>query len=77
MIRELNELRAPMASVLDVFVQQREELERYRRKYGALPSPGGTVQEVVEDREEGDDGHEYDDSEEVTDDDVDEGSETE
>lgn len=37
-LRELNQLRAPMASVLDHFVQQKKDLERYRAIYGDLPS---------------------------------------
>ena len=36
-LRELNDLRAPMAGILDFFVQQQKELQQYRRMYGALP----------------------------------------
>jgi adenylate cyclase len=45
-LTELNQLRAPMASVLDYFVQQRNELDRYREKYGDLSDDGHTVQEL-------------------------------
>ncbi|KAI6785892.1 Adenylate cyclase-like protein [Emericellopsis cladophorae] len=36
-LHELNQLRAPMSAVLDFFVQQKKELERYRALYGDLP----------------------------------------
>lgn len=63
-LRELNQLRAPMASVLDFFVQQKKELERYRATYGALPdSHEGTVQEVHDRDEEEDGGEESEASE--------------
>lgn len=35
-LRELNQLRAPMAAVFDYFLKQKEELERYKQKYGEL-----------------------------------------
>lgn len=45
-LRELNQLRAPMAAVFDYFLKQKEELERYKQKYGELddsePSNGAT-----------------------------------
>jgi adenylate cyclase len=37
-LRELNDLRGPMGSVLDFFVRQREELERYKQRFGELPA---------------------------------------
>lgn len=37
-LKELNELRAPMAAVFDHFKQQQEELARYKALYGPLPS---------------------------------------
>ncbi|OAQ91632.1 adenylate cyclase [Purpureocillium lilacinum] len=59
-LRELNDLRAPMASVLDFFVNQQKELEQYRKMYGALPQSNGAsgparlnqVVEVEEDHED-------------------------
>lgn len=39
-LRDFNELRGPMASVLDYFVQQKQELERYRELYGRLADLG-------------------------------------
>ncbi|KEY65168.1 hypothetical protein S7711_08278 [Stachybotrys chartarum IBT 7711] len=36
-LRELNDLRAPMAAILDFFVQQKNELARYKAMYGELP----------------------------------------
>ncbi|OAA79587.1 adenylate cyclase [Akanthomyces lecanii RCEF 1005] len=36
-LKELNELRAPMAAVFDHFKQQQEELARYKALYGPLP----------------------------------------
>ena len=52
-LRELNDLRAPMASVLDFFVNQQKELEQYRKMYGALPQSNGAsgparLKQVVE-----------------------------
>ncbi|KAK2600228.1 hypothetical protein QQS21_005024 [Conoideocrella luteorostrata] len=41
-LRELNDLRGPMSMVLDFFVQQQQELARYKQKYGELPSPDGS-----------------------------------
>ena len=35
-LRELNQLRAPMSQIFDIFQQQTRELERYRQKYGEL-----------------------------------------
>ncbi|UNI15108.1 Adenylate cyclase [Purpureocillium takamizusanense] len=56
-LRELNDLRAPMASVLDFFANQQKELEQYRKMYGALPQPSGKdgplrLKQVVEEAEE-------------------------
>lgn len=36
-LRELNDLRAPMAAILDFFVQQKNELAQYKAMYGELP----------------------------------------
>lgn len=36
-LRELNDLRGPMSLVLEFFVQQQQELARYKQKYGELP----------------------------------------
>jgi len=35
-LRELNQLRAPMSQIFDIFQQQTRELERYKQKYGEL-----------------------------------------
>jgi adenylate cyclase len=54
-LRELNQLRAPMAAVFDYFLKQKEELERYKQKYGELsdaePSNGATENGVEYDDE--------------------------
>ncbi len=47
-LHELDQLRAPMAAVVDFFVQQKKELERYRAAYGELP-PLDTESGQVED----------------------------
>lgn len=49
-IKELDDLRGPMAAVLDVFMAQQKELERYRQQFGAL-SPEPVVEEVFHDDE--------------------------
>lgn len=36
-LKELNDLRAPMAAIFDHFKKQQEELARYRQLYGPLP----------------------------------------
>jgi adenylate cyclase len=36
MLRELNDLRGPMAAVFDYFSQQKQQLERYKQRYGEL-----------------------------------------
>lgn len=36
-LRELNQLRAPMSQIFEIFAQQRRELERYRERFGPLP----------------------------------------
>lgn len=53
-LTELNQLRAPMASILDFFVQEKKELERYRAMYGPLPSNESAVPEI-EDADDRDD----------------------
>jgi adenylate cyclase len=45
-LRELNDLRGPMASILDYFVQQKRELERYKDKYGDLSNSDNGVEEL-------------------------------
>lgn len=45
-MRELNDLRGPMASILDYFVQQKRELERYKDKYGDLSNSDNGVEEL-------------------------------
>lgn len=38
-IKELDELRGPMSDILEELTAQRKELERYKKRYGKLPSP--------------------------------------
>ena len=61
-LRELNQLRAPMASVLDHFVQQKKDLERYRAIYGDLPDSDEPA--AVQELENGDDEDSEQDSDE-------------
>ncbi|KAM4059472.1 protein phosphatase 2C domain-containing protein [Hirsutella rhossiliensis] len=51
-LRELDELRAPMDAVIDFFVQQKRELDLYRKRYGALPRSDGCVKEEEEEEDE-------------------------
>ncbi|KAJ2973629.1 hypothetical protein NQ176_g6495 [Zarea fungicola] len=43
-LRELNELRAPMAAIFDHFKQQQDELARYKALYGPLPDDNAPKQ---------------------------------
>lgn len=63
-LRELNDLRAPMSSILDHFLKEQRKLAKYRARYGDISSdessdsedeghPRGQVTEVVDDNEEG------------------------
>ncbi|KYK56020.1 adenylate cyclase, ACY [Drechmeria coniospora] len=45
-LRELNDLRGPMADVLDLFAAQKKELERYKKLYGPLSEPVEAVCDV-------------------------------
>lgn len=36
-LKELNELRAPMAAIFEHFKQQQDELAQYKALYGPLP----------------------------------------
>ncbi|GFP56310.1 adenylate cyclase [Trichoderma asperellum] len=58
-LRELNQLRAPMAAVFEAFMAQKEELERYKQKYGELDdddrSNGVMTADSVEELEDGSD----------------------
>ncbi|TWU78415.1 cysteinyl-tRNA synthetase [Metarhizium rileyi] len=57
-VKELNDLRGPMAVVLDYFVKQQRQLARYKDLYGELPPADdvgeGTMQKPVSTAEEGD-----------------------
>lgn len=53
-IKELEDLQGPMTAILDMFMAQRKELERYRRKYGALPSPSSSEEEEEDDDDDDD-----------------------
>lgn len=35
-LRELNDLRGPMSAVLDHFVAQNRELEKYKQRFGSI-----------------------------------------
>lgn len=64
-LRELNQLRAPMAAVFEFFLKQKEELDRYKEKYGPIddePSNGVTIKGEIEDVEEEVEGSEEDGS---------------
>ncbi|KND90187.1 Adenylate cyclase [Tolypocladium ophioglossoides CBS 100239] len=50
-LRELNDLRGPMAMVLDFFVSQKKELEQYKQRYGALPGPEDDAADDEEEEE--------------------------
>ena len=69
-LRELNQLRAPMAAVFDYFLKQKEELDRYKQKYGELDDTETSSNGETEN------GVEYDDELEVEEV-VEDGSETE
>ncbi|POR36681.1 Adenylate cyclase [Tolypocladium paradoxum] len=61
-LHELNDLRGPMAMVLDFFVSQKKELEQYKQRYGALPGPeDGATHDEAEQEEESDSEEEDDD----------------
>ncbi|KAF4470048.1 adenylate cyclase [Fusarium albosuccineum] len=55
-IKELDELRGPMAAILDHFMSQQKELERYKRKFGELPSPESSDDDDMEDDYDTDEG---------------------
>ncbi|KAF4956941.1 hypothetical protein FSARC_11420 [Fusarium sarcochroum] len=54
-IKELEDLKGPMAAILDQFMAQNKELARYRKKYGALPSPETSEEEEEDDEDDDDD----------------------
>ena len=49
-----------MGAVLDFFIHQKKELERYKEKYGDLPGSDANSCEEVDDEEEEDDQDEED-----------------
>jgi hypothetical protein len=63
-LRELNDLRAPMASVLDHFAKEQKKLAKYRARYGDISSDESSDSEdehrgrrrVVEVADESDEG---------------------
>lgn len=61
-IRELEELRAPMSSVLDFFINQKSELDRYKAKYGELSSSSDSDEEDNAEDEEDEEEEEEDDN---------------
>ncbi|KOS22493.1 Adenylate cyclase [Escovopsis weberi] len=42
-IQELNQLQTPMAAIFDLLMNQQQELERYRRRYGDLDDTDSTT----------------------------------
>lgn len=58
-LRELNQLRAPMAAVFEYFLKQKEELDRYKERFGEInddePSNGVNIKGEVEDVENDED----------------------
>jgi hypothetical protein len=65
-LRELNDLRAPMSSVLDHFVKEQKKLAKYRARYGDISSDESSdsedahqgrqrVTEITDDGDEGSD----------------------
>ncbi|KAM0254800.1 hypothetical protein ACHAQJ_006399 [Trichoderma viride] len=60
-LRELNQLRAPMAAVFAAFLKQKDELDRYKQKFGELDDDEhsigvktkGTIEDVGDDFEDG------------------------
>jgi adenylate cyclase len=52
-----------MTAILDMFMAQRKELERYRRKYGALPSSSSSEDEDDDDDDDDPDTEEGSDTE--------------
>ncbi|CAM1507214.1 Fc.00g068550.m01.CDS01 [Cosmosporella sp. VM-42] len=55
-IKELTDLKGPMAAVLDHFNSQRDELERYRKMYGALPPADSSPIDSSDEDDDDDDG---------------------
>jgi adenylate cyclase len=55
-IKELEDLKGPMSDILDQFMAQTNELARYKRRYGELPSPspGSSEEEEEEDDDDPD-----------------------
>ncbi|KAK5987569.1 Adenylate cyclase [Cladobotryum mycophilum] len=51
-LRELNELRAPMAAIFAHFTQQQEELERYKKRYGELDDTNSIRSTIVDESTE-------------------------
>lgn len=47
-LKELNDLRAPMDAVFSFFKQQRDELARYKQMYGELPAEGSNTKRIQE-----------------------------
>lgn len=56
-LRELNQLRAPMAAVFEFFLKQKEELDRYKERYGELDDErrNGVADDVEDDDDDDDD----------------------
>ncbi|KAL7799131.1 PP2C domain-containing protein [Trichoderma ceciliae] len=54
-LRELNQLRAPMAAVFEYFLKQKEELDRYKQRFGEIDdddrSNGSKIRGTIEDVE--------------------------
>ena len=68
-LRELEDMRAPMSSILQFFAQQQSELQQYRQKFGPLLTPPRNIPSVSEsdsgaEEEEDDDEEDEEEAEE-------------
>jgi adenylate cyclase len=56
-LRELNDLRGPMSAVFELFAQQKQELDRYRQRYGDMSTDGYSDDEerIVEETDDSED----------------------
>jgi adenylate cyclase len=53
-IKELEDLKGPMSDILDQFMAQTNELARYKKRYGELPSPGSSEEDEDDDDDDPD-----------------------
>lgn len=62
-IKELEDLKGPMSDILDQFMAQTNELARYKKRYGELPSPGSSEEDEDDDDDDDPDTEEGSDTE--------------